>query len=288
MEIDFDAITSKVAEGDLLIDDEGKNKRIEQLLKAIANDEFELYYQPQIDISTNQLFGSEALVRWIQKDTKRIVPPAEFIPLAEETGLIIPLGEQIIRKACYQNKIWRKQGYRLAPISVNLSPIQLQDENIVEVIKNILDEVSLDPEYLILEITENTSLHNSDDVFSKLDEIRDFGVRIAVDDFGTGYSSLSYLHKVPIDFLKIDREFIKDLIEDVRCQTIVHFIINMANNLNILIIAEGVENEQQVHYLTSLGCNVIQGFIFSKPIPNNDYKKYLSKWECIDFAYHNS
>lgn len=272
MEI-YDAITSEVNE--------------EVLMKAILENEFELYYQPQVDVCSNQIFGSEALVRWRKKDSERIIPPAEFIPFAEETGLIIPLGEQIIRMACLQIKMWEKQGYQATPVSVNVSPIQLQQANIDQVIKNILDEVELDPNYLILEITENISLHKSEDMFSHLDKIKELGVRIAVDDFGTGYSSLSYLHKAPIDFIKIDREFTMDLTVDKRCQAIIHSIINMAKSLDILTIAEGIEDELQVQYLASLGCNVMQGFNFSKPIPNEEYLVFLNKWGLDKYVYKN-
>lgn len=271
MEIDFDAITSEVNE--------------EVLMKAILNNEFELFYQPQVDVCTDRLFGSEALVRWKQKATGQIIPPAKFIPLAEETGLIIPLGEEIIRMACFQNKMWQKQGYRPTPVSVNLSPVQLQQANMIRVIKDILDEVDLDPKYLILEITENISLNNSKDMINKLEKIKELGVRIAVDDFGTGYSSLSYLHKVPIDFLKIDREFTMDLVKDIRCQAIIHSIINMAKSLDIITIAEGIENELQAKYLTSLGCQIMQGFHFSKPISSDGFSNFLNNRYCEKYAY---
>lgn len=265
-----------------------KERKINRLFEALANDEFELYYQPQIDVFSNKIFGAEALVRWNQKETGQIVPPSEFIPLAEETGFIIPLGEQIMRMACKQNKKWQEEGFPPVPISVNVSPIQIRQTNIAETIADILYETGLDPTFLILEITENISLHQHLNLFKKLDKMKEIGVKIAVDDFGTGYSSLSYLHKVPIDYLKIDREFIKDLITDVKCQAIIHSIISMAKNLNILTIAEGVENEQQVQYLSSLGCNLMQGFNFSKPIPNNHYINYMNKWKCKSYAHSES
>lgn len=243
-----------------------------ELREAIKNDELELFYQPQLNIVTGELTGLEALVRW-RHPSIGLVPPNDFIPLAEETGLIIPLGEWVLREACRQTKQWQDKGYPLLVVSVNLSPIQLS-YNFTHVLETILHETGLQAEYLELEITE--SIIQNEDISKKLfNDVKAIGVNVSIDDFGTGYSSLSYLKHLPITQLKIDRSFIKDITSSKTDEAIVESVVNICKTLNIDVIAEGIETENHLNILKQLGCQKGQGYLFSPPVQVKEVEQIL-------------
>ena len=247
--------------------DEHLHTKIEleaDLRKAILREEFVLYYQPQIQTGTNKMIGVEALVRWNHPE-KGILSPGVFIPIAEETGMIHEIGTWTLREACRQMREWHLAGGPLIPVSVNLSSQQFHQPNLIDYIREILEETGLEPKYLELEITESMMM---DAKVSKsiLQELDDFGVKISLDDFGTGYSSLSYLKQFPIHKLKIDRSFIADITRNVNDQAIVSTIISMAKNLKMDVIAEGIETKDQLEFLTRNSCEEIQGYYFSRPL----------------------
>ncbi|OEF98401.1 putative bifunctional diguanylate cyclase/phosphodiesterase [Desulfuribacillus alkaliarsenatis] len=247
------------------------------LRKAIEFQEFEVYYQPQTDADTGKVVCMEALVRWNHPELG-VVLPSEFIPVAEETGLIINIGEWVLREACRQTKEWQEAGYNHIKISVNLSARQFQQENLVETVSSILRECGLDANYLVLEITETVSMQNIDFVVRTLKELNELGIQVSIDDFGTGYSSLLYLKSFPIQSLKIDRSFIRDIIDDTDDAAIASAIIAMAHNLKLKVVAEGVETEEQLKYLKENHCDNFQGYLFSKPVPAEEFeKKFMSK-----------
>jgi diguanylate cyclase (GGDEF)-like protein len=247
-----------------------------ELRKALKKNEFEIYYQPKFDTISEQMTGVEALVRWHHSELGTI-SPAKFIPIAEETGMILSLGEWILRTACKQNKEWQNTGLPSLRISVNLSAKQFQQANLVEMITDILEETGLEARWLELEITESTIMNNVEDVISKLHELKTMGVHVSIDDFGTGYSSLSYLKELPIDTLKIDQSFVRDLPDHQNNKSIVTAIISMAHSLNLHVIAEGVETEEQLIFLREKGCHEVQGYLFGKPVPAEDFEKNLRK-----------
>ncbi|MEW9672240.1 EAL domain-containing protein [Ammoniphilus sp. 3BR4] len=242
------------------------------LRKALEKNELQLYYQPKIDLGTGRITGVEALLRWFHSKYG-LVSPAEFIPLAEETGLITSIGEWALRTACQQNKLWQNQGYPLMSVAVNLSARQFQKQDLVDVIVGALEKTGLEPQYLELEITETVAMSHADFVIEKLNSLKSLGIRLSIDDFGTGYSSLSYLKKFPIDTLKVDRSFIKDISNDSDSKTIVTAIIAMAHHLNLNVVAEGVEKEEHFFFLQQHGCNEIQGYLISKPLSVGDFEK---------------
>jgi diguanylate cyclase (GGDEF)-like protein len=242
------------------------------LRKALHSNELKLVYQPKMNIETNRIIGMEALVRW-ESSELGMISPAEFIPLAEETGIILPLGEWVLKSACLQNKAWQDMGYTPIPVSVNISLRQFYDGDFVESVMKILKETKLDARYLDLEITESISMANINSVISTLNELRAMGITISIDDFGTGYSSLSYLKKFPINNLKIDRSFVRDITSNSENRSIVKTIISMANNLNLDVIAEGVETEEELKFLKSNGCMVVQGYLFSPPISAEEFER---------------
>ncbi|USG64686.1 EAL domain-containing protein [Brevibacillus ruminantium] len=244
-----------------------------ELRKAIAQGHFEIYYQPKKDLSTGKLTGMEALVRWIHPELG-IIPPNRFIPIAEETGMIIELGEWILRHACQQNKRWQDEGFPPLKVSVNLSARQLHQKNLVEVIQTVLKETGLDAQWLELEITESV-LVKLEEAIEILQAIRDSGVQISIDDFGTGYNSFSYIKHLPIDTIKIDASFIQDIHQNQESQAIVKAIVTIAESLNLNVIAEGVELLDQVAALSENGCDQGQGYLFSKPLPTGDFEQYL-------------
>lgn len=233
------------------------------LRKAIESNQFELYFQPQVEMASGKIVGMEALVRWNHPD-QGLISPVEFIPLAEETGLIVPLGEWVLRTACEQNKIWQDNGQFWVPIAVNISVRQLQEERFIEMVKDILANTDLDPCYLELEITESMMLDydNSSDLLKQLKEI---GVSIAIDDFGTGYSSISRLKYLPIDRIKIDKSFVDEIIHHPSLGSLVKTIIDMGQNLGFKVVAEGIESQAQVDFLLENNCQVGQGFYYGKP-----------------------
>jgi diguanylate cyclase (GGDEF)-like protein/PAS domain S-box-containing protein len=245
------------------------------LRKALEKNELTLNYQPQVDLETNNIIGVEALIRWHHPE-KGIISPADFIPLAEETGLIVPMGKWILREACTQNKKWQEAGYKPIPIAVNISVRQIQDEEFVESVIRILDEVGLNPRYLDLEITESI-MQDIDKSVIVLNQLKGLGVKISIDDFGTGYSSLSYLKHLPIDNIKIDKSFVDDIINHSTQGEMVKTIIDMGHNLNFNVIAEGIEKEEQVQFLKQYACNIGQGYFYSKPLPVSELEGLLSK-----------
>jgi len=242
--------------------------------KALERGEFELRYQPQYDIRSNRLIGMEALLRW-NHPKHGMIPPAQFIPLAEETGLIVPIGDWVVRTACKHNMGWQKAGLPQLTVSVNLSVRQLQKHNLVGETMAAIEESGLDPRYLELEITESMAMDNVEQVIQKLNELKRFGIRISMDDFGTGYSSLHYLKKIPIHKLKIDQSFIKDITTDSDSAAIVAAIIAMANHLKLEVVAEGVETEQDLQFLLRQNCAHAQGYYFSKPLTFADFERLL-------------
>jgi len=233
---------------------------------ALVRKELFLVYQPQIEIATGRITGLEALIRW-QHPTLGLVPPDKFIRIAENSGLIIPIGEWVLRTACAQARKWQDEGLPALPIAVNVSAVQFRQEDFCELIRNVLREVGLGPQYLELELTESLLLSSADVTLSVLRELRAMGLTLAIDDFGTGYSSLSYLKQFPISKLKIDRSFVRDVAVSPDDAAIATAIISMAKSLNLRVIAEGVENEAQMSFLRARQCDEIQGYYFSKPLP---------------------
>ena len=244
------------------------------LHRALKQDEFTLHYQPQFDLRSGRMVGVEALLRWKPANGAPI-SPAEFIPILEETGLIVPVGEWVLRTACMQNLKWQKAGFPPIRVAVNLSAIQFRQTELVSMVKRVLDETGLDRRFLELEITENIAMHNEESVISALAALHDMGVSLAIDDFGTGYSSLSYLRRFPVHKLKIDRSFVRDITESVDGGQIVKAIVSLARNLRLEVIAEGVETEQQLAFLHVCGCNDVQGFLFSRPLPGAELESFL-------------
>ncbi|QSB12347.1 EAL domain-containing protein [Lysinibacillus fusiformis] len=236
----------------------------QDLHNALANNEFYLDYQPQVNLKTGTIESVEALVRW-RHPTRGFVPPDVFIPIAEECGLIIPLGKWILETACTQAKTWEKQGLPPMKVAVNLSLGQLFQQDLVEMVQEILQRTKLDPKFLQLEITESMTM-NIDQMTQLLHELKALGIQIAVDDFGTGYSSLSYLKEFPIDCLKIDRTFVRNVPHNPNDEALVSMIISMAKHLRLKVVAEGIEEVEQLSFLIDGGCDYIQGYLFSKPV----------------------
>lgn len=246
------------------------------LRKALDRQEFVVYYQPQIDLTTHNISGVEALIRW-NHPKLGVIPPGKFIPLAEETGLIVPIGEWVLRTACKQNKEWQDQGLPPMVISVNLSVRQFYQTDLIQMISKILAETGLDPHYLELEITETMTMH-VESATMVLRDLKNLGVKIAIDDFGTGYSSLNYLKRLPIDRLKIDQSFVQDLTTDSNDRDIVATIIAMGHTLKKKIIAEGVETKEQFVFLKEHQCDEVQGHYFSEPVDSNNFLPII---ECL-------
>jgi len=244
------------------------------LRRALDQGEFRLYYQPQVDVETGAIVGVEALLRW-QHPEFGLVMPADFIPLLEETGLIVPAGEWVLQTACAQLAAWHAQGWRRLHLSVNLSPRQFQAQDLTTVVKRALDSCRGDPARLELEITEGVLVRHAPGTVEALESLDQLGVRMAIDDFGTGYSSLSYLRRLPIDILKIDRAFVRDIPHDPDDSAITSAIIALAQSLKLEMIAEGVENEAQRDFLRAQGCRVMQGYLFSRPQPPEDVTRLL-------------
>jgi diguanylate cyclase len=244
------------------------------LRKALQQQEFELYYQPQMNIGTGKIIGMESLIRW-NDPTEGQISPLKFIPLAERIGLIDPIGDWVLRTACQQNKQWQEEGYPAVKVAVNLSTRQFQREDLVNTIGEILEETGLQPQYLELEITESISMLDAQEVVSKLYELKSLGVSISIDDFGTGYSSLSYLQKFPIDSLKIDQSFVSQIMLDDDSISIIQNIITLAHNLNISVVAEGVETMDQFSFLKNNDCNDIQGYLLSKPLTKEEFEETI-------------
>ncbi|MFI5303695.1 MAG: EAL domain-containing protein [Nitrospiria bacterium] len=255
------------------------------LRRAIEKEELELHYQPIVDAESGEIIAAEALLRW-NHPTLGKVPPDKFIGLAEETGLILPIGEWVLRKACRQNRAWQESGCSEIRIAVNISVRQFQDARFVEIVKNVLEESKINPSLLELEITESNLMHNLERTRETLQLLNQKGVRFSVDDFGTGYSSLSYLKRFAINTLKIDRSFIKDIIQDPDDKAITAAVIAMAHSLKLQVIAEGVETKEQLQYLQSLNCDSLQGFLFCKPLPPEDFRALLLRKKALEISLH--
>jgi diguanylate cyclase (GGDEF)-like protein len=253
--------------------------------KALERQEFLLHYQPRKSLTAGKISGLEALLRW-KRDDAGMISPSQFIPLAEENGLIIPIGEWALRTACFQNKAWQKEGCDPVVISVNLSCRQFDQKNLVEIVTRALDDAGLEPQYLELEITESALMRNPEEAISILRELKKIGVRISVDDFGTGYSSLNYLSRLPLDCLKIDRSFVMNLQTSFHDAVIVDSIISLGHNLKLKVVAEGVETEQQMDYLLEHGCDEVQGFLLSRPLPTDDVSRLLTRKVISELARH--
>jgi diguanylate cyclase (GGDEF)-like protein len=244
------------------------------LRRAVEKKEFVVHYQPEIDLRTGRIVGAEALVRW-QTPDRGLVSPMLFIPLAEETGAIIPMSEWVIRTACAQAKEWQDQGYSPFRISVNVSARLFQQYDLAGALRDILGETGFEPDSLEIEITESVAMLNLESTLETLWKLNGLSIRVAMDDFGTGYSSLAYLKKFPIQLLKIDRAFVKEMDRDPEDRTIVKAIIAMAQALDIKVVAEGVEREEQLDLLKTFGCDLAQGFHFSKPVPAAEFTELL-------------
>jgi len=251
------------------------------LRNALKRSEFEVYYEPQIEIKTGKIIGAEALVRWNHPERGR-VSPAEFIPMAEEMGLIAPLGEWVLETACRQTKVWQTQGLPPLRVAVNLSARQFEQKNLTERVSEILRETNLDPKCLELELTEGLILQDETAAHEAFTVWRDMGIRIAIDDFGTGYSSLSYPKRFPFDAIKIDKSFIRDIADDRQNAAITIAIIQMAHYMNMTVIAEGVENESELAFLCAHGCDEIQGYFFSRALPRAEFEALLKSDKCWD------
>ncbi len=237
-----------------------------QLRAAVGRDEFRIHYQPIVDLATSRIVAAEALVRWQHPD-RGLVLPAEFISVAEETGLILPIGAWVLRTACQEAQSWVGRGLPAVRISINLSARQFQQEDFVRQVKGVLTETGLDPSRLELEITESVAMDNGDHTVTMLKRMQDLGVRLTIDDFGTGYSSLSYLKRFPLHALKIDRSFVQDIASDARNAAVAQAIVALGHGLDIDVIAEGVETEEQRTLLQAQGCQALQGYLFSRPLP---------------------
>jgi diguanylate cyclase (GGDEF)-like protein/PAS domain S-box-containing protein len=241
---------------------------------AIARNELFLVYQPQVDMRTGNVTGLEALLRWNHPQSGLLLP-GKFIDVAECSGLIVPIGEWVLRTACAQARKWQDEGLPCVPIAVNVSPIQFRQQGFRELVRDVLEETGLDPKYLELELTESLLLSSADFMFSLIQELKDMGVMLAIDDFGTGFSSLGYLRQFKVNRLKIARSFIQDVSVDTDDAAITTAIINMAKALNLSVLAEGVENEAQLSFLQEQQCYTIQGFYFSKPVAVDQIDRHL-------------
>ena len=236
-----------------------------RLRRALERDQFLLHYQPRVDLTSGRIIGAEALIRWRLPD-QGLVAPGRFIPLAEETGLIVPIGKWVLKAACAQNRRWQDEGREPIVVSVNVSARQFRQDNLVRTVAEVLQETGLEPSYLELELTESMVMHDPAQLVAMLAELKRLGVHIAVDDFGTGYSSLSYLKRFPVDRLKVDRSFVEHLATDADDASIVRAIITLGHNLGLKVVAEGVEKLEQVSFLQRHHCDEAQGFLFGRPV----------------------
>ena len=250
------------------------------LRRVIERGELELYYQPIVSLQTGKITGSEALLRW-HHPNRGFVSPAEFIPVAEETGAILPIGEWVLRSACAQNRAWQQTGFPHLQIAVNVSARQFQHQNLPELISKVLKETGLISHALKIEITEGLAMDDAEFTIATLNILSEMGVQISMDDFGTGYSSLSYLNRLPMDILKIDRSFVSDIDHDSEKAVLVTAILATVQSLNLKVIAEGVETKEQLAFLRSRGCDEIQGYLFSPPVPAAAFTELLKEGRCI-------
>ncbi len=254
------------------------HRRVEighELRRALERDEFSLFYQAKVDLATREIMGAEALLRWTSA-VLGPVSPAEFVPIAEETGLIVPIGEWVLSTACKEAAAWPANGRRPIQVAVNLSALQFYQGDLISWVRHSLDSSKLRAQQLDLELTESLLVEKPQETIRVLQILKEMGISISMDDFGTGYSSLSYLTRFPLDSLKIDRAFVTNLPDDAEAVVIARAIVGMAKQLDLHIVAEGVETNEQVTFLHELGCQVGQGYLFSKPIPNSEFKRLIS------------
>jgi EAL domain-containing protein (putative c-di-GMP-specific phosphodiesterase class I) len=244
------------------------------LRRALERKEFLLHYQPRVNLETGEITGVEALIRWRQPD-RGLVPPSQFVPIAEDCGLIIQIGSWVLREACRQARAWQDAGLPLVPITVNVSAVEFRDKGFVESVRRTLSETGLQARYLGLELTEGVLMEDAESTASVLQELKAMGVHLAVDDFGTGYSSLSYLRQFPIDVLKIDQSFVNQITADPDDSSIVSAIINMGKSLKHLVVAEGIETQEQRAYLQAQSCAEGQGYLFSRPLAAAQFAQLL-------------
>lgn len=249
------------------------------LRNALKCSELLLHYQPIVNIDDTKVYSMEALLRW-RHPKNGLICPTKFIRLAEETGMIVLIGEWVMRQSCLQIKAWREQGYEVPKLAINLSALQFRQKTLVADITRILDETEVEGHCLILEITESQLIENVEEVVRTLQQLRALGIEISVDDFGTGYSSLSYLKRYQINTLKIDRSFVRDISDNPEDTAIIAAILAMADNLKINVVAEGVETEEQLFFLASHGCFRFQGYFFSKPLPAPEIESRI--WKSIN------
>ncbi|MBI3391926.1 MAG: EAL domain-containing protein [Nitrospirae bacterium] len=254
-----------------------KNLALENdLRRSLPRGDFILHYQPQFDLKTGDLIGAEALVRWMHPQ-RGLVPPGDFIPLAEETGLIVPLGEVVLRQALSQAKAWHDGGLPPLPIAVNFSVRQFRHAAMVETVHRALEETGADPRWLDIELTESSIMKNPEAVIASLGELKRLGILVSVDDFGTGYSSLAHLKRFPIDVIKVDQSFVRNVTTDPNDAAIAAAIVTMAQTLGMRVIAEGVETEGQAGFLRSKGCDGAQGYLFSRPLPAEAFREFVEE-----------
>ncbi|WP_353570766.1 EAL domain-containing protein [Candidatus Albibeggiatoa sp. nov. BB20] len=246
-----------------------------KLRQALEQNEFDVWYQPRYSMPSHKIVGAEALLRWHSPELKS-VPPSEFIPLAEDIGLIVPLGEWVLRQACEENCLWQTMNCPPLHVSVNLSARQFIQEDLLSTIANVIEETEMNPERLELELTESLIMPNAEDTIETLRGLKKLGIQISMDDFGTGYSSLSYLKRFPIDTVKIDQSFIRDIHEDVDDKALVTAIIAMAHSLKLGVVAEGVETSEQLTFLNQYQCDYVQGYLFGRPMPAKQFRELLS------------
>lgn len=243
---------------------------------ALERDEFMVYYQPRVNIITGKISGMEALLRW-QHPEMGLVAPSVFIPLAEESGLIVPIGEWVLRTACKQNKAWQDAGFTPLTVAVNLSLKQFRQPNLVEILNNILKETGLQPKFLELEITESIAIEDLEFTRNVLDALQEMGVYLSIDDFGTGHSSLSRLQLLPLHHLKIDKSFIQELTRDDKVAHIIKAIVVLGQNLGLRLTAEGVEKAEELEFLKSINCEDVQGYLFYRPVAADKATEILIK-----------
>lgn len=259
----YDPLMQKAIQNKLVMEKE--------LKIAIKENQLVLFYQPQVDTNGN-LVGFEALVRW-NHPKRGLVPPLEFIPLCEESGLIIHLGKWVLEQACQQIKKWQKLCENPLHVSINVSVKQFQEPHFYAIVEEILKRTRVSADWIKFELTESLIVDNVEETIEKITKLRSLGVKFSLDDFGTGYSSLSYLKKLPLDELKIDQSFVRDISTDINDAMIVKTIIDMASNFDLEVVAEGVETQEQLQFLTENGCCIFQGYFFGKPMPHEEIER---------------
>ncbi len=251
-----------------------KHMKLEtDLRRALKNQEFLLYYQPQLDLISGVVTGAEALLRW--DSPEGFIPPNDFIPLAEKTGLILPIGEWALTEACRQLKEWQQLEKGPLHLSCNISVKHLSDDQFISKVKNIIDASGIDPQFLTLELIESVMIEDVEEKIELLNQLKALGVKLSIDDFGTGYSSFSYLRKLPIDELKIDRSFVMEITTHPASRAIVSTIVYLARNLNLLTVAEGIEKPEELEFMRKHGCELFQGFYYSPAVPNDQFLNLL-------------